>query len=123
MRNGYIIDTPVDIQEIVEIGGKLKELYERVFYEENFKTSLLWKKTEKLFSKRQKCKDESNELMHKLDKLIMNSLRWVQTRKDSNEFYKFKSQHWMETEYDENVLGYWRLPNGYYFVKMKKKTD
>ena len=26
----------------------------------------------------------------------------------------------METEYDENVLGYWRLPNGNNIVKIKK---
>ena len=26
----------------------------------------------------------------------------------------------METEYDENVLEYWKLPNGYYIVKVKK---
>ena len=32
MRNGYIIDhlTSVDIQEIVEIGGKVIEIYEGV---------------------------------------------------------------------------------------------
>ena len=26
----------------------------------------------------------------------------------------------METEYDENVLDYWKLPNGNYIVKLKK---
>ena len=26
----------------------------------------------------------------------------------------------METEYDDNVLDYWRLPNGNYIVKLKK---
>ena len=26
----------------------------------------------------------------------------------------------METEYDENVSDYWKLPNGYYIVKLKK---
>ena len=26
----------------------------------------------------------------------------------------------METEYDDNVLDYWRLPNGKYIVKLKK---
>ena len=26
----------------------------------------------------------------------------------------------METEYDDNLLDYWKLPNGNYFVKMKK---
>ena len=26
----------------------------------------------------------------------------------------------MKTEYDENVLDYWKVPNGNYFVKMRK---
>ena len=39
MRNGYIIDTltSVDNQEIVKTGGKVIEIYERVFYPEKFK--------------------------------------------------------------------------------------
>ena len=58
--------------------------------------------------------------MQKLIKLIMNSLYGVQIRKDIDQSYKCKSQHWMETEYDENVLDYWKLPNGNYIVKFKK---
>ena len=26
----------------------------------------------------------------------------------------------MQTEYDDNVIEYWKLPNGNYIVKMKK---
>ena len=26
----------------------------------------------------------------------------------------------MQTEYDENVLDYWKLPNGIYIVKLRK---
>ena len=39
MRNGYIIDTlrSVDICEIGKTGAKLSEIYESVFYRENFK--------------------------------------------------------------------------------------
>ena len=72
---------------------------------------------EKLFALRQKYKDEHNDLMQGLVKLIMNSLYGVQIRKDIDQYYKCKSQHWMETEHDENVLDYWRLPNGNYIVK------
>ena len=41
MRNGYIIDTltSVDICEIVNMGGKVIEIYEGVVYRENFKIS------------------------------------------------------------------------------------
>ena len=122
MRNGYIIDTltSVDICEIVKIGGKVNEIYEGVIYRENFKISPFRKVIEKLFALRQKYKDEKNDLMQGLVKLIMNSLYGVQIRKDINETYYCKSQHWMETEFDENVLDYWKLPNGNYIVKMKK---
>ena len=50
----------------------------------------------------------------------MNSLYGVQIRKDTDQFCKCKSEHLMQTEYDENVLDYWKLPNGICIVKMKK---
>ena len=123
MRNGYIIDTltSVDICEIVKIGGRAIEIYEGVLYRENFKITPFRKVIEKLFASRQKYKDEHNDLMQKLVKLIMNSLYGIQIRKDIDESYKCKSQHWMETEYDENVFEYWKLPNGNYNVKFKKR--
>ena len=122
MRNGYIIYTltSVDIQEIVKIGGKVIEIYEGVIYRENFKVSPFRKVIEKLFALRQKYKDEKNDLMQGLVKLIMNSLYGVQIRKDINESYSCKSETWMKTEFDENVLDYWKLPNGNYIVMMKK---
>ena len=122
MRNGYIIDTltSVDIQEIVEIGRKVVEIYEGIIYRENFKVSPFRKVIEKLFALRQKYKDEKNDLMQGLVKLIMNSLYGVQIRKDINESYSCKSETWMKTEFDENVLDYWKLTNGNYIVKMKK---
>ena len=122
MRNGYIIDTltSVDIKEIFKIGGKVVEINEGVFYRENFKVSPFRKVIEKLFPLRQKYKDEKNDLMQKLVKLIMNSLFGVQIRRDINESYYCKSETWMKTELDENVLDYWKLRNGNYVVKMKK---
>ena len=103
MRNGHIIDTltSVDIQEVVKIGGKVIEIYEGVTHRENFKISPFRKVIEKLFVLRQKYKDAGNDLMQKLVKLIMNSLYGVQIRKDIDQFYKCKSEHWMQTEYDE----------------------
>ena len=58
MRNGYIIDhlTSVDIQEIVEIGGKIIKSYEGVIYGENFEFSPFRKVIDKLFALRQKYK-------------------------------------------------------------------
>ena len=122
MRNGYTIDTlaSVDICEIVKIGGRVVEIYEGVIYRENFKKSPFRKVIENLFTLRQKYKDEKNVLMQVLVKLIMNSLYGVQIRKDINESYLCKSETWMKTEFNENVLDYWTLPNGNYIVKMKR---
>ena len=123
MRNGYIIDTltSVDNQEIVKIGGEVVEIYEGVIYRENFKISPFRKVIEKLFPLRQKYKDEKNDLMQGLVKLFMNSFYGVQLRRDISESYHCKSETWMKTEFDENVLDYWKLPNGNYIVKMKKR--
>ena len=96
------------------------EIYEGVIYRANFKISPFRKVIEKLFALRQKYKDEKNDLMQGLVKLIMNSLYGVQIRKDINESYYCKSETWMKTEFDENVLDYWKLSNGNYIVKMKK---
>ena len=84
MRNGYINDTltSVDNCGIVKIGGGVIEMYEGVIYRENFKISPFRKVIEKLFALRQKYKDEHNDLMQGLVKLIMNSLYGVQLRKD-----------------------------------------
>ena len=122
MRNGYIIDTitSVDICQIIKTGGRVIEIYEGVVYRENFKISPFRKVIEKFFALRQKYKDEHNDLLQGLVKLIMNSLYGVQIRKDIDQSCKCKSQHWMETEYDEIVLDYWKLPNGNYIVKLKK---
>ena len=54
-------------------------------------------------------------------KLIMNSFYGVQIRKDVNELFYCKSEIWMKTEYDENVLDYWKLTNGNYIVKTEKR--
>ena len=122
MRNGYIIDTltSVDFQQSVRIGGKVVQIYEGVIDRENFKISPSRKLIENSFSLRQKYKDEGNDLMQGLVKLIMNSEYGVQIRRDIDEFYKCKSQHWIKTESDGNVLDRWKLPNGKFIVKSKK---
>ena len=61
--------------------------------------------------------------MRRLFELIMNSLYGVQIREDIDQSYKCKSQHWKETEYDEIVLDYWKLPNGNYIVNLKKTMN
>ena len=72
MRNGYVFDTltSVDIQEIAKIGGKVVEINEGVIYRKNFRISAFKKVNDKLFPLRQKYKDENNDVMQLLVKLI-----------------------------------------------------
>ena len=58
--------------------------------------------------------------MQHLVEIIMNSLCEVQIDKSINDSYYRKSEQWMKSEYDENVLDYWKKPNGNNIVKMKK---
>ena len=76
MRNGYITQvlTSVDIQEIVKIGGRVIEIFEGVIYRENLKINPYEKVIDNLFALRQKYKDEGNDVMQLLVKLIMNAL-------------------------------------------------
>ena len=119
MRNGYIIDTltSVDIQEIVKIGGKVIEIYEGVIYRENFKISPFRKVIDILFALRLKYKEEGDEVMQLLVKLLMNALYGEQIRKDIEEKFACKSEYWMETEYDERVKDYWKISGINYIVK------
>ena len=120
MQNGYIIDTlsSVDIQEIVKIGGKVIEIYEGVIYRENFKVSPFRRVIDILFKLRKKYKDENNDVMQLLVKLLLNSLYGENIRKDIEEKFACKSEMWMQTEYDERVKDYWKISGINYIVKM-----
>ena len=121
MRNGYItpVLTSVDNQEIVKIGGRVFEIYEGVIYKEKFKRNPFEKVNTKLFALRQKYKEENNDVMQLLVKVIMNALYGEYLRKDITESYQCKSEMWMQTEYDERVLDYQKINYGNYIVKMK----
>ena len=120
MRNGYIIDylTSVDIQEVVKIGGKIFQIYEGVIYRENFKVSPFRNVIDKLFALRQKYKDEANDVMQLLVKLLMNSLYGENIRKDNEEKFACESEAWMLSEYDERVKDNWKISGINYIVKM-----
>ena len=114
MRDGSIIQvlTSVDIQEIVKIAVEVIQIYEVVIYRENYKASPFRKVIDKLFQLRQKYKDEGNNVMQLLVKLIMNALYGEFFRKDILESYQCKSEMWMMTEYDERVLDYQKNNQG-----------
>ena len=101
---------------VVEVTKK----HEGVIFSDNFKISPFRKLIEKLFALRQQCEDEHNLVLQNLVQLLLNSLYTIQICKDITEFYKCKTKHWMKSEFDENVLDYWKLPNGDYIVKLKQ---
>ena len=123
MKNGFIIDTltSIDIQEIVKLGAKVIQTYEGVIYRENFKISPFRKVIEKLFALRQKYKDAKNDSILGLVKFIMTSLFGVQIGRDINESYYCKSETWMKTEFNGNVFGNWKIPNGIFFCEDEKR--
>ena len=120
-RNGYIVQTltSVDIKEIVKIGGKVVETYEGVIYRENFKVSPFKKVFDELFELQHIYKNDNNDVMELLVKLIMHSLYGEQIRKDIEKSCQCKSEIWMMTECDESVLDYQKINYGKYIVKMK----
>ena len=120
MRNGYVLEhlTTVDLEEIIEIGGKVLKIYEGVIYRKNFKVSPFRKVIDKVFALRQKYKGESNEVRRLLIKLILNSLYGEQIGKNIEEKFACKSDYWMMSEYDERVKDYWKLSGVIYIVKM-----
>ena len=67
---------------------------------------------------RQKYKDEGNDVMHLLVKLLMNALYGEQTRKDFEEKFACNSEAWLMSEYDERVKRYWKISGINYIVKM-----
>ena len=119
MRNGCIIDTltSVDFQKILKIGGRVIEIYEGVIYRENIKVSPFRKVIDKLFALGQKYKDDNNDVMQLLVKLLMNSLYGENIRKDIEEKFACKSEACMQTEYDERVKDYWKISGIKYIVK------
>ena len=122
MRNGYIVDVliSVDIQETVKYGEKLIQIYNGAVYRTNFKFSPFGKVIKKLFALGQRYNDEGIDLVHSLVKLIMNSLCGIRIRKDIDEFFKCKSEHWMQTEYVDILLENWKFSNGNYILKFRK---
>ena len=71
-----------------------------------------------MFALRQKYKDEVNDVMQLLVKLLMNSLYGENIRKDIEEKVACKSEAWMMSEYDERVREYWKISGNNYIVEM-----
>ena len=102
----------------MKTGGKVIKIFEGIIYRENFKITPFRKVIDKFFALKQKYKDENNEIMQLLVKLLKSSFYGEQIRKDIEEKIAFKSEYWMMTDYDERVKQYWRKTHGNYIVIM-----
>ena len=73
------------------------QIYEGVIYREKYKVSLFKIVLDKLFELRQKYKEENNEVMQLLVKLIMKNYYGKFLRKENLESNQCKSEVWMMT--------------------------
>ena len=62
-------------------------------------------------------KDDNNDVMQLLVKLLMNSLYGENIRKVIEEKFACKSEAWMMSEYDERVKDYWKISGFNYTVR------
>ena len=67
------------------------------------------KNIEKLFTLRQKYKDENIEVAQLLVNLLLKKLYGENIRKYNKGNFARKSEYWMMTEYDERVEDYWKI--------------
>ena len=102
----------------MKIGGRINKISEGVICRENFEVNPFRKVIDKLFALRQNHKDENNEVMQLLVKLLSSSLYGEQIQIDIEESFSCESESWMMTKYDERVKDYWRISHGNYIVKM-----
>ena len=94
----------------------------KVLLRENFKVSPFRNVIDKLFALRQIYKNENNDVIQLMVKLIMNSLCGEQTRKDIVEKFACKIEYWMISEYDDRGKENWKISHGNYIVKMIDDT-
>ena len=85
-------------------GGRVIQFHEGITYRENFKLLRIRNVLGKFFALGQKYKDERNDLMQALVKFLMNISYRIQISRAINHFYRCKSEHWMQTEYNCNVF-------------------
>ena len=120
MRNGYIIDTFTsgDAQEKVNLGGKVMKMCKGSTYKENCESSLIRRGIEILFNSRIKYKEEGNDIMQTLVKILMNSLNDENYGRDITDVNKCKSGYCMSTGNDERALHFWWLPEREHIVEL-----
>ena len=123
MRIGYIIDTltSVDFQEKLKIGEKEIRIYEGVIHQGNFKISPFRKGIEKWINLGQKYKDNGNDLMQILVKLVMNSIyrEFKYAKKKMILIFLNQINAWKQ-ELMKLFSEDWKLPIGIYIVKTEK---
>ena len=89
LRNGFITQVLAnnDTDEIVEMGGKIGNIYERFVYKENFTVAPFKTVKEHLLDLKLKFEEEGINLMVDIIKLCMISLYGQSVRTDIDEKY------------------------------------
>ena len=119
-RNGDITQhlTSVDIEEVVRVGGVIKEFYEG-FICDNLNYNPFREYILDMTAKRNEYKKQSKTILADLCKKISNGTYGGCIRCDIRDVLRCVSETWMKTEYDDRVKEYIPLKNGIYRVNIK----
>ena len=119
-RNGDITQhlTSVDIEEVVRVGGVIKEFYEG-FICDNLDYNPFREYILDMTAKRNEFKKQSKTILADLCKKISNGTYGGCIRCDIHDVLRCVSETWMKTEYDDRVKEYIPLKNGNYLVNIK----
>ena len=119
-RNGDITQhlTSVDIEEVVRIGGIIKEFYEG-FICDNLDYNPFKEYILDMTAKRNEYKKQGKNILQDMCKKISKGTYGGCIRCDIHEILKCVSENWMETEYDDRVKEDIPLKSGNYLVNVK----
>ena len=106
-RNGDITQhlTSVDIEEVIRIGGVIKEIYE-VFICDNLDYNPFREYVLGMTAKRHEYKQQGKNILQDMCKKISNDTSGGRFRCGIHDVLKCVSENWMKTEYDDRAKEY-----------------
>ena len=121
-RNGDITQhlTSVDIEEVVRVGGVIKEFYEG-FICDNLDYNPFKEYILDMTVKRNEYKKQGKNILQDMCKKISNGTYGGCIGCNIHEILKCVSENWMKTGYDDRVKEYILLKNGNYLVNVKDR--
>ena len=119
-RNGDITQylTSVDIEQVVRIGGIIKEFYEG-FTCDNLDYNPFKEYVLDVTTKRSEYKKQGKTILQTMCKDVTDGAYGSCFRRDITENFKCVTENWMETEYDDRVKNWFPFENGNFMVNIQ----